>query len=65
MKQEHELSAGKASSGFRVLLVDDHALIRQGLRAILEGYADLSVIGEAANGVEPYISPPRSDQMSS
>jgi signal transduction histidine kinase/ActR/RegA family two-component response regulator len=36
----------------RVLLVDDHAMVRQGLRAILEGYSDVSVIGEAANGVE-------------
>jgi CheY-like chemotaxis protein len=36
----------------RVLLVDDHAMVRQGLRSILETYADLEVIGEAANGIE-------------
>lgn len=36
----------------RILLVDDHLLVRQGLRAILEGYADMAVIGEAGNGVE-------------
>jgi PAS domain S-box-containing protein len=34
----------------RVLLVDDHAMVRQGLRGLLEGYADLQVIGEACNG---------------
>jgi signal transduction histidine kinase/ActR/RegA family two-component response regulator len=36
----------------RVLLVDDHAIIRQGLRTILEGHDDVLVIGEAGNGVE-------------
>jgi len=35
-----------------VLLVDDHAIIRKGLRTILDDHADLSVIGEAANGTE-------------
>ncbi len=36
----------------RVLLVDDHAMVRQGLRTVLDGYADLEVVGEAANGEE-------------
>jgi len=36
----------------KVLLVDDHAMVRQGLRAILEGYPDLHVIGEAVDGSE-------------
>ena len=34
----------------RVLLVDDHAMVRQGLRCVLEGYADIEVVGEASNG---------------
>lgn len=34
----------------RVLLVDDHELMREGLRSILEGEADVEVVGEAANG---------------
>jgi PAS domain S-box-containing protein len=34
----------------RVLLVDDHALLRQGLRSALEEYADIEIVGEAANG---------------
>lgn len=33
----------------RLLLVDDHAMVRQGLRSILEREADLEVIGEAAD----------------
>lgn len=36
----------------RVLLVDDHQLIRSGLATMLEPAADLEVVGEAANGAE-------------
>jgi DNA-binding NarL/FixJ family response regulator len=35
-----------------VLLVDDHALVREALRRILEGYGDVIVVGEASNGKE-------------
>ena len=34
----------------RVLLADDHAVIRDGLKALLERAADISVVGEADNG---------------
>jgi DNA-binding NarL/FixJ family response regulator len=33
-----------------VLLVDDHTVVRQGLRALLESESDLKVVGEAENG---------------
>ena len=36
----------------RILLVDDHAMVRQGLRGVLVSYPGLSVIGEASNGEE-------------
>ncbi len=36
----------------RVILVDDHALFREGLRGLLERYADVEVIGEASDGDE-------------
>ncbi len=39
-------------SCWRVLLVDDHAMVRQGLRSILETYHDLEVVAEAADGME-------------
>ncbi|HKO29603.1 MAG TPA: PAS domain S-box protein [Nitrospiraceae bacterium] len=39
-----------------VLLVDDHSMVRQGLRTMLESYADIEVIGEAANGEEAVTS---------
>ena len=34
----------------RVLLVDDHAVVRAGLKALLQRAADIDVIGEADNG---------------
>ena len=37
-------------SRWRVLLVDDHAMVRQGLRSILETYPDLEVVAEASDG---------------
>jgi DNA-binding NarL/FixJ family response regulator len=36
----------------RVLLVDDHALVRHGFRRILEDDAEIEVVGEASNGQE-------------
>lgn len=36
----------------RVLLVDDHAMVRQGLRSVLDAYADVQVVGEAQDGSE-------------
>ncbi len=36
----------------RVLLVDDHALVRQGLRAVLATTTDCDVVGEAGTGEE-------------
>jgi len=34
----------------RILLVDDHMMMREGLRALLTAQADLEVVGEAADG---------------
>ncbi|HMA01605.1 MAG TPA: response regulator transcription factor, partial [Gemmatimonadaceae bacterium] len=35
-----------------VLLVDDHAIVRAGLKAVIGVAPDVRVIGEAANGVD-------------
>jgi DNA-binding NarL/FixJ family response regulator len=35
-----------------IFLVDDHGLMREGLRAILQGEAGFQIIGEAADGLE-------------
>ena len=36
----------------RVLIVDDHAIVRHGLVQIVKGEADMTVVGEAENGDE-------------
>jgi DNA-binding NarL/FixJ family response regulator len=36
----------------RVLLADDHAIVRRGLRSLLESEPELTVVGEAADGLE-------------
>ncbi|MCC7372465.1 MAG: response regulator transcription factor [Chloroflexi bacterium] len=42
----------ETSRPIRVLLVDDHAVVRKGLRALFEQEAGIEVAGEAANGEE-------------
>ena len=39
-------------SGIRILIVDDHPVVRHGLRALLATVDDFDVIGEAASGAE-------------
>jgi DNA-binding NarL/FixJ family response regulator len=39
-------------SPIRMLLADDHAVVRQGLRLVLEAQSDIRVVAEAADGVE-------------
>src|SRR5437588_7284995 len=49
MRNENIPSQTQANR-IRVLLVDDHAIVRQGLRAVLDTAPDIEVIGEAENG---------------
>ena len=41
-----------ANAVIRLLLVDDHGIVREGLRALLEDDAEFAIVGEAANGDE-------------
>jgi two-component system response regulator NreC len=43
---------GTASTKIRIVIVDDHRLFRDGLRAILGAYPDLELVGEAADARE-------------
>ena len=43
----HPVQAGAIC---RILLVDDHVMVRQGLKSLLDAYPDLQVVGEADNG---------------
>ena len=36
----------------RILLVDDHPIVRQGLRTLLEGRPGWEIVGEASDGIE-------------
>ena len=36
----------------RILITDDHGVIRAGLRALLAGIPELEVVGEASDGLE-------------
>lgn len=42
----------ESSARKRILLVDDHEMIRHGIRSLLEVYDDLEICGEAADGLE-------------
>ncbi|MBI4525046.1 MAG: response regulator transcription factor [Deltaproteobacteria bacterium] len=42
----------RAVGKIRLLIVDDHALFREGIRALLAAHNDLEVVGEAADGSE-------------
>jgi DNA-binding NarL/FixJ family response regulator len=46
----HDEPAPRAASPTRVLLADDHTLVRAGVRRILEGHPDFQVVGEVADG---------------
>src|ERR1039458_9447377 len=42
----------KAKPAIRILVADDHAIFRDGLRKLLEVADDVQIVGEASNGVE-------------
>ncbi|MFC1988364.1 response regulator [Chloroflexota bacterium] len=39
-------------NNLRILIVDDHGIVRAGIRSLLEGQPDVEVVGEAASGEE-------------
>ena len=43
---------GTSATKIRVFLLDDHEIVRQGVRALLESQADFEVVGEAATAAE-------------
>jgi DNA-binding NarL/FixJ family response regulator len=44
--------AVNTAAGIRLLLVDDHGIVREGLRALLDDGDEFVIVGEAANGDE-------------
>jgi PAS domain S-box-containing protein len=51
-ERESEAEAVAGKEKIRVLIVDDHAVMRQGLSALLARQDGIEVVGEAADGVE-------------
>ena len=51
-RHSHEGAAVTETGTIRVVLVDDHGVVRRGLRGYLELLDDIEVIGEAENGVQ-------------
>lgn len=46
------MNASQTSQTIRVMLVDDHNVVRSGLATFLRAYEDLQLVGEAKNGLE-------------
>ncbi len=49
---EERLRVNELTRPIRVLIVDDHTILRQGLRRLLESQDDIEVVGEARDGRE-------------
>jgi DNA-binding NarL/FixJ family response regulator len=47
-----QTATGARTAPIRVMLVDDHAVVRRGVRAYLEVFADIEVVADAGSGVE-------------
>lgn len=49
------MSAQGLEASIRVLIVDDHAMVRDGIAALLAQQADMDVVGEASDGAEAIV----------
>jgi DNA-binding NarL/FixJ family response regulator len=52
MSSESPLGSEAIHMSVRIVLVDDHPIVRQGLKALLAGHPGWEVVGEAADGLE-------------
>jgi DNA-binding NarL/FixJ family response regulator len=51
------------TNSIRVLVVDDHAIVRKGIRALLATEPDIEMAGEAENGQEAVSQAAGTDQL--
>jgi DNA-binding NarL/FixJ family response regulator len=47
---DEDTGEGEVGPMLRIVLADDHAVVREGLKALINGQDDMSVVGEAADG---------------
>jgi DNA-binding NarL/FixJ family response regulator len=47
-----EQSVSRSKAKIRILLADDHHIVREGIRQLLESAGDLQVVAEAGDGEE-------------
>ena len=47
---QHRMNKGRST--IKILVADDHAIFRDGLRKLFEAAGDISIVGEASNGLE-------------
>jgi PAS domain S-box-containing protein len=52
MMVEQKPSVRVLGESVRIVIVDDHKMVRQGLRRVLEEHDDFSIVGEAGDGAE-------------
>lgn len=52
LESTHLSGRKRASDALTILIADDHPIVREGLRALIETQADMDVIAESANGQE-------------
>ncbi len=52
VEHSNEARSNLVMEPYRIVLADDHVLVRQGLRRILAERADLEVVGESSDGIE-------------
>ena len=46
------MSSGNVLKPIRILIVDDHPILREGMSAVIQGQRDMVLVGEASNGRE-------------
>lgn len=51
-RNDRSFAESESKMKYKVLIADDHGVVRKGLRLLLEQYPELVVVGEAANGRE-------------